>query len=326
MKNSLFIFLFVISLIVGIVGMDNEINAEEQIHYLRFATSSTASTGHIYGSAIASIVNRYSDKVNIAAFASGGSLANDQLLRTGNVQLAMGNSGVVVPSYNGLQNFEGKPFEEMRVMWLAYPPHVNIIVPKDSEIETIADLKGKRMGVGAPGTATYSQIEDVLNLYGISYEDVIKRPLTLSEQVEAMVDGNIDVISILMGTKTPALEELAFRFDVRWLSISDEKWEQLKAESLPGYYFRTTIPAGTYTGQDYDVKTLGSMNMWTTTSNLSEEIVYEIVKTFWEHKDEADMIHPIIKYTPTVINEDELPVPLHQGAKRYFKEVGMLAQ
>lgn len=291
---------------------------------LRFATSLSSSTGHVYGAGIASLVNKYSSKVQISAFATAGVVENDRLLRNNNAQIAMHGSGQVINSYNGLGNYKGKPFSNLRLLWNAYPVHLNFIVPANSSIRSIDQFKRKKFGTGNAGSTTFVQVEDVLKAYGFSYKDLTVRPLSLNEQVAALKDGNIDGFGTLMGANTPALVDLALSKPVRWLSIPDDIWNKIKTQFPKGFYSRSVIPAGTYPGQNEDVKTIASMNMWVTTSDVPDDVVYEILKIFWDHKAEADSIHPIIKETPTIIVEADSPIPLHPGARRYLAEKGML--
>ena len=291
---------------------------------LRFATSLSSSTGHVYGAGIATIVNKYSDKVKINAFASSGVVENDRLLRAGNAQIVMHGSGQLIASYNGTDAFKDNPFTKARLLWYAYPVYINFVVPKNSPIRSIGDFKGRRLGTGNAGSTTFVQVEQILDLWGLSYKDVKPLPLSLNEQVAALKDGNLDGFGTLMGANTPGLVDLALSRDVRWLAIPDDKWELLKSKFPKGYYSRAVIPAGMYKGLDQDVQTVAGLNMWVTTSDMSDEAAYEITKVFWEHKAEADAIHPIIKETPLVIVESECPIPLHPGARKYFLEKGIL--
>jgi hypothetical protein len=291
---------------------------------IRFATSLSASSGHVYGAGMATVINKHSKKVNINAFASSGVVENDRLLRSDNAQIIMHGSGQLISSYAGTDAYEGKPFSEARLLWYAYPVYMNFVVPMNSPIKSIGDLKGKRLGTGNAGSTTFVQVEQILDLWGMSYKDVRPQPLSLNEQVSALKDGNIDGFGTLMGANIPGLVDLSLSRDVRWLSVPDDKWELIKQKYPKGYYSRAIIPAGMYKGLDQDVPTVAGMNMWVTTSAMTEEVAYEITKAFWDNKAEADAIHPIIGQTPLVLVEDEMPIPLHPGARRYFLEKGML--
>jgi hypothetical protein len=304
-----------------LIALSGTAPAQEQI---RFATSNTGSTGHVYGAGIATIVNKYSDTVKLNAFTTSGVVENERLLRSGNAHMAMLGSGVVINVYNGTGIFEGKANPKLRTLWVGYPVHINLVVPAGSDIKTVSDLKGKRFGTGNAGSTAFLQIEHVLKLYGLDYSSVRTQPLSLSDKVSAMKDNNIDAMGDLQGSNTPALVDLAMNLPVRWLSVEDEKWQQLRDQFPKGMYIRTTIPANTYQGQTEDVHTVGSTNLWIATIDMPEEAAYEIVKQFWEHKTEADAIHPIIRESKPAIVEDELPVPLHPGARKYYVEKGML--
>ena len=295
--------------------------AQDQV---RFATSNTGSTGHVYGAAIATIVNKHSDAVSLNAFTTSGVVENERLLRSGDAQMAMLGSGVVIDVYNGTGKFKDNPNPKLRTLWVGYPVHINLVVPADSDIKTVSDLKGKRFGTGNAGSTAFLQIEHVLKLYGLDYTSVKTQPLSLSDKVSAMKDKNIDALGDLQGSNTPALVDLAMNMPVRWLSVEDAKWKELQKQFPKGMYIRTTIPANTYNGQTEEVKTVGSTNLWIATADMPDETAYAIVKTFWENKSEADSIHPIIKESKPLIVEDDLPVPLHPGAKKYYTEKGML--
>ncbi|MBI2206910.1 MAG: TAXI family TRAP transporter solute-binding subunit [Candidatus Rokubacteria bacterium] len=291
-------------------------------------SSSTAGSGYIYASTVASLANKHAREfgapVDISVTTSAGVFENERLMKQGQAQIILHSSDEIWNSYKGLGKFDGKANQNLRIMFRAYPSYLNVIASQSSGVKRIEDLKGKRLAAGPPGSVAYTMGEAVLKMYGLTYKDMNTRALGLGEQVSALKDGVVDAIMIIQGIGVPPLKDLANASKVRWLSVEDATWKELAASIPPGYYSLGVLKKGTYNAQDADVNMVGISVIWATTTELDDAVVYAIVKSFFTHKADADKVHPIIRETTSQFAALDLPIPLHAGAARYFKEAGIL--
>ncbi|MBW1971588.1 MAG: TAXI family TRAP transporter solute-binding subunit [Deltaproteobacteria bacterium] len=290
---------------------------------LSIATAGTAGTWYPLGGAIANLITKYVKNAEATAYPSGASIENIRTLRKGQCDIAFLMPDVAYWAYTGTKKFKKeKPFKELRGLFSLYPIDEMIVVPEDSPIKSIYDIKGKRVGIGAPGSGIEVMNKLILAEYGITYKDISPKFLSIAESVQALKDGNIDVAMFAVGTPAPGLMDLVTVRKVRYIDIKDDMAKKIN-KKYP-YYVPRTIPAGIYKGQDKPIHVLCWLGIIATTTRLNKDLVYNIVKTFWDHKKEIDKIH--VKYKSIKINTAAkgCSIPLHDGAKRFFKEKGVL--
>jgi uncharacterized protein len=295
--------------------------SKSSIKDLSMATSTSGGTGYMYGVALSTMVNNHLEGVKLTPMPSAGVIENDRLLREGNTDIILHTGENASLSYKGEGPFDS-PYE-LRAMWPIYASFVNIVVPQDSPIKTIKDLKGKRVGMGAPGSSAAITMTKLMEINGLSEGDYTPMPLNLDEQVSALKDGTIDAITIIIGFNTPSFVDLTNSRDVRWISVDDESLKKLIDESPAGAYVPMTLPSGSYKNQNEDVKTVGAPIWIATNEDFDEKLTKDIIKVFFENFEEAEKIHPIVSQTNKELIEGSIPpVPWHPGAVNAFEELG----
>ncbi|BAA81147.2 TRAP transporter, solute-binding component [Aeropyrum pernix K1] len=288
----------------------------------------TGSPGGIYnplGFKIAEVVSKYSDKVEIEAQESGASVANAKGIKAGDYQLAMMQSDVAFFAYNGklLKDFEGNPVEDLRALAALYPEPIQIVARAGAGIETIWDLEGKRVAVGNPGSGLYATAYTILSALGL-WDKIDKVEFGFAEASSAMKQGTVDVLFIVAGVPTPKIEEIATQVDVVLVKVPDDAIQKLKDAGLGNLYLKYTIPAGSYDFQKEDVTTLTVTALLVIDKDVPEDIAYEIVKTMFEHLDEIKTVHARAQDI-SLDKAPIVPIPLHPGAEKYYKEQGVLS-
>lgn len=201
-----------------------------------------------------------------------------------------------------------------------YPNYIQIMASKESGIKTVADLKGKSLSVGAPKSGTELNARAILAAAGMSYDDLGKTEyLPFAESVELMKNRQLDATLQSAGLGVSSFKDLATSLDVQMVAVPEEI-----ATKLGAPYIAATVPAGTYQGQDSDVQTVAVVNFLVTHSEVSDETAYQMTKQLFENIPALTAAH---KAAENIRIEDALkgmPIPLHPGAERYYKEKGLL--
>ncbi|MCJ8501068.1 TAXI family TRAP transporter solute-binding subunit [Desulfatitalea alkaliphila] len=293
--------------------------ADERI---AIGTASTGGTWYPLGGGVANMINKYIEGYYAAAHPSGASIENIRAIVKKQDALALSMPDTAFQAYRGLEAFEGKPVKELRGLLATYPIDIQFYTLAKSDIRTIKDLKGKKVAVGAPGSGTEAMARYVLNVYGLTYDDIDERFLSATETSEAIKDGNIDVGIVTLGTPAPTLMDLSSQRDIRFLDIEPDVAEAINKE-FPAY-FPTTIPAGTYTKQDKPHHTLSWMGLFVVHQDMSEQFAYDILRAVFDHKDELDKIHSQFKKITVENSVKGMSIPWHPGAEKFFKERGVL--
>jgi uncharacterized protein len=213
-----------------------------------------------------------------------------------------------------------KPLDKLRVIGAIYPNYVQIVASADSGIKTLADLKGKRLSVGAAKSGTELNARAILGAAGIHYSDLAKvEYLPFAESVELMKNRQIDATLQSAGLGVASLRDLASSVAITVVEVPPAIIDKIGSP-----YTATVIPAGTYTGQDKDVPTAAVVNYLVTRSDLDEETVYQITKAIFENLPDLVAAHAAAKAIKLDSATAKGPVPLHPGAARYFKEKNLL--
>ncbi|MFH1032990.1 MAG: TAXI family TRAP transporter solute-binding subunit [Pseudomonadota bacterium] len=285
-------------------------------------TASTGGTWYPLGGGVANMINKYVKGYQAAAHPSGASIENIRAVVSKKDALALTMPDTAFQAYHGQEAFAGKPAPALRGLLSTYPIDIQFFVPDDSPVKGIKDLKGKKVAVGAPGSGTEAMARYVLKVFGLTYDDIDEQFLSATETVEALKDGNIDVGIVTLGTPAPALMDLATQRDIRFLDIEPAVGDKINKE-FPAYFPRT-IPAGTYKGQDKPHHTLSWMGIFVVNQDMSEELAYDILKAIFEHKEELDKIHNQFKLITLDSATQGMPIPLHPGALKFYKEKGIV--
>ena len=290
---------------------------------LIIAGSSVKGTWYRFAGGVASLVDKYIKGYNATAQPSPGSIKNLRDMRGGEIDIAMVLPDAAYQCYNSLPPFDKeKPFKDLRAIFNTYSFPMHIIVKDDSKIKSLQDIKGMRVGAGPPGATSNMVTKAILQEVGISPDQVKFRYMSVSENASALADGNVDVSFILTGKLSAAVSQLFTMHEVRYLPISQEVLKSLNKKQP--YFVPGVVKAGTYGKVKQDVPCLTMWGVLSTTTKLSEEFVYQLTKTVFDHKAELVKILKLAEEMTPESGGNDLPVPLHPGAKKYYKELGVL--
>ncbi|MGQ7247441.1 TAXI family TRAP transporter solute-binding subunit [Halomonas sp. V046] len=287
---------------------------------LSVATGGTGGTYYPYGGGLAELIKKHVEGFDAVAEVTGASVENMGLVWRGDSDLALALADTVYQGYTGTGDFEGRKLENIRAIASIYPNAVQIVTMADSDIDSLDDLAGKTVSVGAPGSGTELNARAILEANGISYDDFDPRRLNFNETADALRDGDIDAGFWSVGPPTSSILNLATTSDVRLIGLSDE--EMAKAREAEPVFAPYELRAGLYEGMDDAVQTVGVPNVLIASSEMDEDTAYEITKALFEHTDELIAIHPAANDTTVEFSTDSTPIAFHPGALRYYEEVG----
>ena len=254
---------------------------------------------------------------------SGGGIDNLNQALDGEAQIGIANANLVYQAREGIDSFEGYANDNLRIFaGLYYNPN-QVVVTRESGIDSLEDLIGKHISVGAAGSTTVDEASVHLSLMGKTLDDLKAEYMGTSESADAMSNKQLDGVWVMAGTPNAAVTQIMTTTDAKILPIPAETVEALKV-NYP-WYASYTIPAGTYAGQDEDVPTSAVKLTLFITADVDEETVYQMTKTFWESWDMLTETHAALrKASLESACTDLAGVPIHEGAARYYREVGVL--
>ncbi len=313
-----FIAVSLISLLV--IGMAQPAVAADE--RLAIGTASTGGTWYPLGGGVANMINTHIKGYYAAAHPSGASIENIRAISKKQDALALSMPDTAFQAFHGLEAFAKKPVKELRGLMSTYPIDIQFYTLANGKIKSIEDLRGKKVAVGAPGSGTEAMARYVLNVFKMTYDDIDEQFLSATETAEALKDGNIDAGIVTLGTPAPSLIDLATQRDIIFLDIAPDIAEKINKE-FPAY-FPTTIPAGTYKGQDKPHHTLSWMGIFVVHQDMSEQLAYDILKAVFDHKADLDKIHAQFKNITLENAVKGMPIPFHPGAEKFYKEKGLI--
>lgn len=298
---------------------------------IEFYTITTATTGGSYypaGVAITQLWNEQLGKkldIKFSAQSSAGSVENADILRKKEAEIAIMQNNVVLWSYFGTHIFKDKPNKNFRLLQPFVPNAYHFIVANN--INSLLDIKGKRFVVGRAGSGSATASQAVLEALGISYDEFKPEYLGQGEGLDAVRNGVVDGILALGGYPVPAIADVmaAPKRSYKILNLTDV--ERKIINQVENWILPTEIPANTYLNQPEPIKTLQHVALFIVTEEMPEEVAYELAKTSWEKMDwlrKASAIFNRMKIEN--VDEDFInyPVPLHKGAEKYYKEIGII--
>lgn len=288
---------------------------------LSIATGGTGGTYYPVGGGLAEIVNNHVEGYSATAEVTGASVENMGLIATGDADLAIALADTVAQAYNGTGTFEGQQLEMVRGLASLYANMVHIVALESSGITTLADLKGKRVSIGAPGSGTEVNTAAILEANGISYDDIDEQRLNFNETADALSNGDIDAGFWSVGAPTSSILNLATTQDIVIIALTDD--ELAAAMDADETFAKTTLPANSYNGMTEDLTVLGIPNVLVVSSEMSDDLAYGLTKAMFENIAELQAVHPAANETTVEFTMEATPVPLHPGALRYYDEVGV---
>lgn len=252
----------------------------------------------------------------------GAALSNLQGVQDGTITLAISKLPTTVDGYNAVPPF-AEPLNKVVNMGYLYTEHYHILVNKDSDIYSVADLKGKNVTTFAKGNTAELICSDILSVYGLTYDDLGAINFSsLSDMGEQFKDGLTDCLMFASATPVSTVLDIVTARDIRLIELTDEDFKALK-EISPAY-IENVIPAGTYNGVEEEVRCLGTMQHLIVSSDLDEGFVYDMTKAIVEHLDDIGDTHAVYaELTPEMMAQD-LGIPMHPGAEKYYREIGAM--
>jgi len=294
---------------------------------LVLATGGTAGTYYPFGGAMAKIWSKIKD-MNVTAQTSGASGENIRLINKKEVELALVQSDTLDQAWNAVESFKPKegekpaPLRGMAAVAVLYPEIVQVVVRADSPIKTFADLKGKKVGVGAPGSGTEINFRQLMDIYGLKKEDVSGQYLSYSESAEAFKDKHIDAFVVVAGVPNAAIMDIGAMHKIKILAIPDDVAGKL-TQKYP-FLAQAKIPANSYKNQTEDIKSVAVNAVLIVSSEIKEDVVYSLTKALFENQAELASAHAKGKELNLQSAVKGASIPFHPGAIKYYKEKGAM--
>ena len=294
------------------------VQAQEFINIL---TGGTSGVYYPLGVGLSEIYAENIDGARTQVQATKASVENLNLLQQGKGELAFALGDSVKAGWDGVAEagFPG-PLTELRAIAAIYPNYVQIVASADSGIQTLDDLKGKSMSVGAPASGTELNARAIFAAAGMSYEDLGKvEYLPYAESAELIKNRQLDSTLQSSGLGVAFIKDLVATMDINIVAVPAEVVEAVGAPYVP-----SVIPAGTYDGQDEDVATAAIGNILVTHAGVSDELAYQMTKLLFENLERLKASHAAAGAIDVKKAIEGLAIPLHPGAERYYKEIGLL--
>lgn len=296
-------------------------NSGSEKYNLIIGTGGVGGTYYPLGGALASVWTKYLDNVTVSAQSTGASVENTQLLENGEVELALTQNDLAEYAVKGEYMFT-KKYEKMQLIGRLYSEPIQVFVRNDSGIKSIADMAGKRISVSYPGSGANANAEQLLGVFGITVNDIKAEYPSNSDTADRMKDGLLDGMLTTTGAPNATFQEMCMSADCTLLSLSDEDCDKIIAQ-YP-FFAKYTIPAGSYEGQTEDVQTLCVQSVLAVSTDLSEDLVYDLTKTLWENQTELSGMLSALSDLSVDNALEGITVDYHPGAVKYYKEIGMM--
>ena len=284
------------------------------VDFLSVLTGGTQGTYYPLGGTFAELITNETG-VKATAEVSQASAANMTALQNGEGEVAFVQTDISYYATKGIEMFK-EPIDTISALGALYPETVQLVTLADSGIKSYEDLKGKKVSVGAPGSGTYANAEQLLAIHGLTMNDIQAQNLDFGESADSIQSGQIDAAFITAGYPTGAVEALNATKEVSIVPVSAEKAEELIAK-YP-YYAVDTIPAGTY-GLAEDVPAVSVLAMLAVNKDLSEDLVYAMTKAIYSNTDKISHAKGALIKAETAL--DGIGIEIHPGAQKYFDEV-----
>lgn len=287
---------------------------------LRFVTGGQSGTYYGFGQVLANHATNNAG-ITVTALTSDGSKANVESLEDTLAELGFCQSDVMAYAYNGTNLFEGMPFTDFSTVASLYDEQVQIVTC-NPEIQTVADLNGKRVSIGAPSSGVYFNAIDILGVYGITEQDIQPTYQSFADSADALKNDQIDAAFIVAGAPTTAITDLSTTKQAYLVSLDQEHVADLIAQSP--YYVEATIPAGTYAGIDTDTVTVAVSAVILAANSVSEDDIYAFVSDIYAGAADEQAAAAHAKYAELSVEKGAsvTSVPYHPGAAKYFQEQG----
>ncbi|MCE2481929.1 MAG: TAXI family TRAP transporter solute-binding subunit [Alphaproteobacteria bacterium] len=311
----------------GLLAVGAPTETQAQQNFITIGTGGVTGVYYPTGGSICRLVNkgRKMHGIRCTVESTGGSVYNINTIRAGELDMGVAQSDWQFHAYHGSSRFEEQgPFKELRAVFSVHPEPFTVVARADSGITGFADLKGKRVNIGNPGSGQRGTMEVVMEAVGWSKDDfALASELKSAEQSQALCDNKIDAMVFTVGHPSGSIQEATTSCDSVIVSVTGEAIDKLVNDNP--YYRHAAIPGGMYRGNADDVQTFGVGATFVTSTRVPVDTVYNVVKAVFEDFDQFKKLHPafgVLQKEQMV--KDGLSAPLHDGAAKYYKEAGLM--
>ena len=290
--------------------------------FINVLTGGTSGVYYPIGVALSQLYSNGIEGSKTSVQATKASVENLNLLEAGRGELAFALGDSVADAWNGVEDAGFKaPLKKIRAIAGTYPNYIQIVANAESGIKTLEDLKGKRISVGAPKSGTELNARAIFEAAGLTYKDMGKVEfLPYAESVELIKNRQLDATLQSSGLGMAAIRDLASTMKISFVAIPAEVTSKIDN----AVYEAATIPAGTYDGQDADVPTVAITNILVSHEGVSDEVAYQMTKLMFDNLGRLGTAHSAAQDIKLETATQNLPIPLHPGAERFYKEAGAL--
>lgn len=289
---------------------------------MTMGTGGTSGTYYAFGGVLGQYIKNNAG-IDVVVVSTDGSKANIESIAAGDYQLGTVQSDVMSYAWSGTRSFESGKVDSFRVVAGLYAEAVQLVT-MDPTIQTVADLKGKSVSIGAPNSGVYFNAIDVLAAAGLTEQDIKAQYQSFADSTDALKDGKIDAAFIVAGAPTAAITELCTTNDAFLVPIDGDIAAKLMADSP--FYTAYTIPAGTYAGQDADVQTVTVKATLIVSANADEEQVYNLTKAIFDNAAAIAAENGKGAELSVENATTGMTAPFHPGAAKYFAEQGVTVE
>lgn len=290
--------------------------------FINVLTGGTSGVYYPIGVAMSQLYGSGIEGAKTSVQATKASVENLNLLQSGRGEIAFALGDSVEDAWNGVEDAGFKaPLTRIRAIAATYPNYIQIVASKESGIKTLEDLKGKRISVGAPKSGTELNARAIFKAAGLSYNDMGRVEfMPYAESVELIKNRQLDATLQSSGLGMAAIRDLASMVPITFVAIPEEVVAKIDSQA----YQAKVIPAGTYDGQDQDVPTAAIVNLLVSHEKVSDEVAYQMTKLLYDNLPRLRTAHSAANDIKLENATEGLPIPLHPGAERFYKEAGVL--
>lgn len=271
------------------------------------------------GGALARVWTRDLPDVNVSAQSTGASVENTKLIERGEIELGLTQNDLAEYAYNKLYMFD-QEYRRMQAIARIFPEPIQVFVRKNAGIQSISDIKGKRVSVSYAGSGSTANCAQILGVFDITFDDIKAEHLANTDAADRMRDGLLDVAFVTTGVPNATFQEMAISTDIDVLSFSDEELKKI-IDTYP-FFSRYILPANSYQGQTSDAQSVSVQAILVCQKELDEELVYNLTKTMWEGREEIGGMIAAAKQLDPKNPLLGITIDVHPGAKKYYEETG----
>ena len=292
--------------------------------FVTLGTGAISGTYFPTGKYICKFVNKYKNdtKIRCSVEATKGSISNINSVSNEELDFAIVQSDILYNAANGYKSFKNKKQIKIKSIMAIYPELFTLVSSKNSNIKTIMDIKGKKINIGSPGSGNEVTSLEMLKILNLKISDLKPSRLDSIEMADALKDNKIDAYFYMVGHPASNIQYASNSIDVKIIPIEGALIDKLISKNP--YFVKSFIPGGLYKGNKHNINTFGVKAVLVANNSISNHVVYNFVKAIFENFDEFKTLHPSYKNITKKSLLEGISAPLHEGAKQYYKEIGLI--